>query len=721
MADVNNLQINVGADISNLVTNANAAAIAFDVTTRSVAELNTELTALKAQRLDITDGRQLAEINTQIANTTSEIQRLKNVGQQGFNELGNAVEGTSLSLSKQRIAFTDLGRVITGQGFSLRTFSSNFALVGPQIAIAGFAIYEIIKLLGQQSDAEKKAASDAKALKEELINLKPALEITATSTGSEAGNISRVQALAAAIEDTTKSYKERNNALLELRETNKAYFGDLTLEAGSLATLASRVREYSQALITEAIVKGQVQEIAKISSEYQKQKDILDQLRIAKNKAESNVNANTTSRSIDLGGGSGAGNSAQQDAFNKQLEKATDALGAQKDVVFKLEDQIVDYKKQLDETIASQIKFKPLTSDPHTTDELKKELTVLEQVEKIQKELRNPDKRPIHQRESDSTDPVQIKIFQLKIAEALQNAASDPKTKDAYDQLANLFGQQLHKLQNPDRQSPVRIGLQKVTPDDVQEVESKIEKAFGSKGLDIKVPVNLDLEIKGLDSFYSEDEKLIEEALKKDPGYAKFFVNAPVNVKIQIGKAIINEEEIKKLQNTIQGVVKNVASSGFKDIGIALGDALSGAKNPLQKAIQDFTTVLGDGLIKIGEQMIAASTLMATLKTALGGLFTNPAGGIIEGIAAVALGEVVKNVGAHAFATGGIVTGPTLGLVGEAGPEVIFPLDRLNQFVKGITTPSQRAQQPQSHQFRILGRDLVTTLARANDFKNPVS
>lgn len=32
----------------------------------------------------------------------------------------------------------------------------------------------------------------------------------------------------------------------------------------------------------------------------------------------------------------------------------------------------------------------------------------------------------------------------------------------------------------------------------------------------------------------------------------------------------------------------------------------------------------------------------------------------------------------HAFATGGIVTGPTLGLVGEAGPEAIIPLSRLD-------------------------------------------
>lgn len=33
------------------------------------------------------------------------------------------------------------------------------------------------------------------------------------------------------------------------------------------------------------------------------------------------------------------------------------------------------------------------------------------------------------------------------------------------------------------------------------------------------------------------------------------------------------------------------------------------------------------------------------------------------------------------FAEGGIVTGPTMGLVGEAGTEVIFPLSKLNQFI----------------------------------------
>ena len=34
------------------------------------------------------------------------------------------------------------------------------------------------------------------------------------------------------------------------------------------------------------------------------------------------------------------------------------------------------------------------------------------------------------------------------------------------------------------------------------------------------------------------------------------------------------------------------------------------------------------------------------------------------------------------FADGGIVTGPTMGVVGEAGPEVIIPLDRLESVLQ---------------------------------------
>lgn len=58
-----------------------------------------------------------------------------------------------------------------------------------------------------------------------------------------------------------------------------------------------------------------------------------------------------------------------------------------------------------------------------------------------------------------------------------------------------------------------------------------------------------------------------------------------------------------------------------------------------------------------------------------------PFAGIVAGIAAVA--SIVSTIKAiPKFADGGIVTSATLGVFGEAGPEAVMPLDRLNDFVR---------------------------------------
>lgn len=591
------------------------------------------------------------------------------------------------SVSKQRIAFIDLGRIITGQGFSLRSVASNFSLFSPAIVIAAAAIGLLAEQFLKQSDAEKKAAEDAKKLKEFLIDLKTAGEVTETSTGSETGNIARVQALAAAIEDTSKSYKERNNALLELRETNKNYFGDLSLEASSLQTLSDRVKDYSNALITEAIVKGQVDEIAKVSQEYQKQIVLLKQLTDGRDKLQSGLGKVVTANQDNFGG-SGAGSS---DVINYQnnLDAADKQVQDTQKNVNTLKASIDSYTDSLNKNISEQIKQKPLSLDPHTTDELKADVSILEEILRIRKEIATPSKEPLFKQEATASDALNtdgdtFKLFQAKIADAIQKGIKDPKNKDAYAELAKALQDQLAHTQNPNLHSVVQ-GTVDVTADDADQLQTKIEKAFGgSKGLQVKVPVSLKLAIEdsGLDKKDQEAllKKAEEDALKGLPP-AKWVPD----IQVEIDQKIIAAALSKELRQVEQKVALDVAKTGFKDVGIAIGDALSGAKSPLQNAIKDFTTVLGDGLIKIGEQMVLASTLMQGLKAALGGLFSNPVGGIVEGIAAIALGEVVKNVGAHAFAEGGIVTGPTYGLVGEAGPEVIFPLDRLNRFVKNNT------------------------------------
>ena len=109
-----------------------------------------------------------------------------------------------------------------------------------------------------------------------------------------------------------------------------------------------------------------------------------------------------------------------------------------------------------------------------------------------------------------------------------------------------------------------------------------------------------------------------------------------------------------------------------------------------------------------GEAM-AESISNATKSAAATGpaaVFTQPAfiATLIGGVLA-AFASIPK------FAKGGIVTGPTLGLVGEAGPEAIIPLNKLDGMMSGAT----------KGEFILRGQDLVLALERADDFRTRIT
>jgi hypothetical protein len=103
--------------------------------------------------------------------------------------------------------------------------------------------------------------------------------------------------------------------------------------------------------------------------------------------------------------------------------------------------------------------------------------------------------------------------------------------------------------------------------------------------------------------------------------------------------------------------------------------------------------------------------------------FKNPFTAIAAGIALIAIGSFIKNAGnivsggsaPTAFAKGGVVTGPTLGMIGEGigtnrgNPEIVAPLDRLQSMIQ---PRSQKVEV--GGQFSINGQDLVLVLQRAN-------
>jgi hypothetical protein len=135
-----------------------------------------------------------------------------------------------------------------------------------------------------------------------------------------------------------------------------------------------------------------------------------------------------------------------------------------------------------------------------------------------------------------------------------------------------------------------------------------------------------------------------------------------------------------------------------------------------------FGEIMGSGLQAIGKALIAYGVAMEAFKEA----FSDPYAAIAAGIALVAAGAFLKSSiskvssgtsapagNIPAFANGGIVSGPTMGLMGEypgakSNPEVIAPLDKLKDMLGG----------GQGGTFVLRGQDLLLSVNRAQKASN---
>ena len=205
---------------------------------------------------------------------------------------------------------------------------------------------------------------------------------------------------------------------------------------------------------------------------------------------------------------------------------------------------------------------------------------------------------------------------------------------------------------------------------------------------------------------------------------------------IETGK-LLTESQREYLNNAyiFNDQLGNVFESGLEDlatgIGAALGQAIATGGSLGSQLGAVLLGTLGGVATQVGKMAIGIGIALEGIKKALKSL--NPFVAIAAGIALVALGSFFQSKsakiaegmgsggGAKAFAKGGIVSTPTLGLVGEypgarSNPEVIAPLDKL----KSIIGDRGQSQVNVSGQFALRGQDLVVALQRAEKNRNRV-
>ena len=184
-------------------------------------------------------------------------------------------------------------------------------------------------------------------------------------------------------------------------------------------------------------------------------------------------------------------------------------------------------------------------------------------------------------------------------------------------------------------------------------------------------------------------------------------------------------DAIENLENKMSGLVDPLETLNQKlqnlfdqfkiDLLVGFGEAIADMANGGEFDVTRLGSIIADALINIGKAMIEYGVMMSAAMEAIKSL--NPALAIAGGIAAIAAGTFLKGKlqeqKTTKFANGGIVSGPTMGLVGEypgakSNPEVIAPLDKLKSIIGGNGGGT----------FVLRGQDLLLATNRAQKASN---
>lgn len=623
--------VNIGADVKQLTAGLNTAK-------QELAKFDTAVKGTTSSVKGVAPGaNQAAAALTNVGRVAQDLP-FGFIGiQNNLNPLLESFQRLKAETGSSGAALKALGGSLIGAGgigLALSIVSS--AIVIFQNGIAGF----------NKKSKEAKEAADELAKSIRSIGL-----IEGEARASVEGQISQVNALAAAIADSNRPYAERKRALEELKEINKSYFNDLRLEDAATGALTKTIQEYTNALINSAIQKQFVDEIATVAKKVAEQDDIISKSRLKLAQAQrelANVENLIPTGTRDP---EAAKNKLRLEAIGK-VTQAQKELSVENEKVTTLLVQEALVRDRLNRAVAEGLKYKDLESNGSKKEEdlLKKRLEALEKIKDVTKD-------------ATALVGLQEAIFDLQVKIAIRDQSKNQLSKQEVDQLIQGYKGELQKAFN--QQAIELEAIPKVRFSDVvradisfKEVESKIAKATG---LDKKIP-----------------EITIQQVRIKILGFEK-------------GNFINQVESITAdLNQRIRDTVAAGMADAFVGLGEGFGEALSSGDfgEGLKKAAQNVLGILGGVMQQIGKQVISAAIQIKLLKESLEKFaVTNPALAIIAGIGLVAAGAALKNVkfDGPKFATGGIVTGPVIGQIGEMHrPEVIMPLDRLPQMLRSI-------------------------------------
>lgn len=608
-----------------------------------------------------------------------------------FRALSAAAKETGTSVGKVLLS-TLLGPAGIGTAISVITSALTFASVGFGAWTRGFA-------------SSSKAAKDATSVLDEYNKL-------VQSVSGEVGkSASRITTLVNALQGDSLNTSQRKKALDELKQQNQEFFGSLNEEKGLINGLQAAYDGYLERIKAIATAKAIESQLTKLfDKKLELELNIDPKFNAAVSKETQKTIGDLSKQLNKLGG---AVDIKENNDITKLNDNLRERLRLQTRIANLRSANIVDFSGTREEIRQLELQIEGLsnlqkftgnfgitgTTEKQKKDQdfLSKQLSLLEKIRDAAKEFQDKlfDLKDIDAA-TDKLAALEQQVGNLKLQIALRDAKKAGLPASEIDELQNAIKLDTEKRLNDAFEKEAlllefrTLKFSQVNRLDINEIASKLftskEKiilTLGENGVEVKVkeePVDItDLQGK-IAKATGLDKKIPEITLHQ------------VRVKI-LGSKLTAEVEGKEAINAqlveqIRGIFEGGFSDVFSELGEGFGEALASTDfgSALEKAAQNILGIVGSVMQQLGKALITAAVKIEFLKKAFQKwAISNPALAIAAGIGLVAAGSFIKNIkfDGPKFATGGIVSSPLIGQIGEQHrPEVIMPLDRLPQLFK---------------------------------------
>lgn len=634
------------------------------------------------------------------------------------------LDATTGSLRKNNMQWSNLALVIQDLPFGFRGIQNNLpALAGGFASMTGpvyLGISAIIAAITAWDMGLFKLGQTTKKATEDQDDYTKAIN---SSISSAYGEISQVKSLVSVINNQTISIDKRRLALKKLQDEYPGYFKNMSVEKTSVDDLTLSVGELTKAMIARAEASAMTSEIEKKAAErYNNTKEIEKNEKAILNLRNQLPILSKVSQYVS--GGFGAGAKKLASPFTKatieiqKLEKANKALESSNE---SLQNSMSLLQNSIDFRTGTSIGLE--TNKPSggkTPEQLRKE-----QLEKEKKANEAEIKALI-----ETLDERGKKEYEagLKLAENLQimrNAGYTDST--TYYAAYRAEMDKIDAYYNNKEIEEARKTSEKIAKDAEAIDNRQLQNSLDS----LKIQSDVAMKIANLSGTASAADriKILEDYknslydLASIGGYTADQFDkiddaiARVNGAIEGSKDRVKDYSItwQETTNTINGILTNLVRDTITKFAENVGKALAGeGTNPFE----GFGLMIADAAVGIGKALIAYGVAITAFAVAI----SNPFAAIAAGTALVIAGSYLKSrldkqnkaSKPTAFADGGIISGPTMGLMGEYpgashNPEIVAPLDKLKSLIGGGVGTLEA---------RISGNDLLILMNKAGRTNN---